>query len=54
MVYGAADHGWLVYPARSCRALGRSLLLGSPANPRVNEELGELLHEASLFDEDRV
>jgi len=28
--------------------------LGSPANPRANEELGELLHEASLFDEDRL
>jgi peroxiredoxin len=28
--------------------------LGSPTNPRVNEELAELLHEASLFDEDRL
>jgi peroxiredoxin len=28
--------------------------LGSPANPRVNEELVELLHEAYLFDEDRL
>ena len=28
--------------------------LGSPANPRVNEELAELLHEASLLDEDRL
>jgi predicted 2-oxoglutarate/Fe(II)-dependent dioxygenase YbiX/peroxiredoxin len=28
--------------------------LGSPANPRVNEELAELLREAPLFDEDRL
>jgi peroxiredoxin len=28
--------------------------LGSPANPRVNEELAALLNETSLFDEDRV
>jgi predicted 2-oxoglutarate/Fe(II)-dependent dioxygenase YbiX/peroxiredoxin len=36
---------------------GRWIVLcffGSPANPRVNEELAELLHEASLFDEDRL
>jgi predicted 2-oxoglutarate/Fe(II)-dependent dioxygenase YbiX/peroxiredoxin len=28
--------------------------LGSPANPRVDEELAALLNEASLFDEDRL
>ena len=28
--------------------------LGSANNPRVNEELAEPLHEASLFDEDRL
>jgi predicted 2-oxoglutarate/Fe(II)-dependent dioxygenase YbiX/peroxiredoxin len=28
--------------------------LGSPANPRVDEELAELLREASLFHEDRL
>jgi predicted 2-oxoglutarate/Fe(II)-dependent dioxygenase YbiX/peroxiredoxin len=28
--------------------------LGSPANPRVKEELAALLKEASLFDEDRL
>jgi peroxiredoxin len=28
--------------------------LGSPANPRVKEELAALLNEASLFDEDRL
>jgi predicted 2-oxoglutarate/Fe(II)-dependent dioxygenase YbiX/peroxiredoxin len=36
---------------------GRWIVLcffGSPNNPRVNEELAELLQEASLFDEDRL
>jgi predicted 2-oxoglutarate/Fe(II)-dependent dioxygenase YbiX/peroxiredoxin len=36
---------------------GRWIVLcffGSPNNPRVNEELAGLLHEASLFDEDRL
>jgi len=38
-------------------AAGRWIVLsflGSPANPRVQEELGGLLREAQLFDEDRL
>ena len=38
-------------------AAGRWIVLsflGSPANPKVKEELAQLLHDAQLFHEDRV